>query len=418
MDYFNYHNDKLYAEGVEVEGLAKRFGTPLYLYSRRTIFEHFQKLARALKPLNPLICYSLKANGNLSLGKILVEEGAGLDIVSGGELFRALKMGCPPGRIVYAGVGKTVEEINFALDKKVFLFNVESVGELKLINELAKKKGRKQKVALRLNPGIAPHTHRYLRTARLESKFGLGIFEALELFKKRNQFPSLSIAGVHIHLGSQITNVTPYIKALDKLIFFVRRLKNLGVNLSWLDLGGGLAASYRQEEKLSSAEDFARAIMPLVKKTGLKLIIEPGRFIMGNAGILVTKVLFSKESKAKNFLIVDAGMNDLIRPALYGSYHQIIPLKRQKTKRIKFEVVGPICESGDFLGKDVFLPKLSNGEMLAIRGAGAYGFVMSSNYNARPRAAEVLVSGKKAKLIRKRETYQELIRGEILAHRS
>ncbi len=412
MDYFNYRRDKLFAEGIEAELLAKRFGTPLYLYSRRTLIEHFNKLKRALKPVKPLICYSLKANGNLSLGRILVKEGAGLDIVSGGELFRALKMGCPPGKIVYAGVGKTAEEINFALDKKILLFNVESIGELKLLNKLAGKKGRKQKVALRLNPGVEAHSHRYLETARLESKFGLRLGEALEIFKSRNRFPALKIEGVHIHLGSQITNLSPYLKALGKLSSFLEKLKGFGVNLTWLDLGGGLAASYREEEKPSSAEDFARTIIPLVKKTRLKLIIEPGRFIMGNAGILVTKVLFLKETGKKKFLIVDAGMNDLIRPALYGAYHRIIPLKKKNVKKNRFEVAGPICESGDFLGKDVLLPGTSGGDFLAIRGAGAYSFAMSSNYNARPRAAEVLVSGRKATLIRKRETYKDLIRGE------
>ncbi|MEA3368969.1 MAG: diaminopimelate decarboxylase [Candidatus Ratteibacteria bacterium] len=414
MDYFNYRRDKLFAEGIEAELLAKRFGTPLYLYSRRTLIEHFNKLKRALKPVKPLICYSLKANGNLSLGRILVKEGAGLDIVSGGELFRALKMGCPPGRIVYAGVGKTAEEINFALDKKILLFNVESIGELKLLDKLAGKKGRKQKVALRLNPGVEAHSHRYLETARLESKFGLGLGEALEIFKIRNHFPALNIEGVHIHLGSQISDPSPYLKALGKLSSFLEKLKGFGVNLTWLDLGGGLAASYRAEEKPSSAEDFARTIIPLVKKTRLKLIIEPGRFIMGNAGILVTKVLFLKETGKKKFLIVDAGMNDLIRPALYGAYHQIIPLKKKNVKKKRFEVAGPICESGDFLGKNVLLPGPSGGDFLAVRGAGAYSFAMSSNYNARPRAAEVLVSGRKAILIRKRETYQDLIRGEII----
>ena len=412
MDYFNYRRDKLFAEGIETELLAKRFGTPLYLYSRRTLLGHFNKLKRALGPVKPLICYSLKANGNLSLGRILLKEGAGLDIVSGGELFRALKMGCPPGKIVYAGVGKTAEEINFALDKKIFLFNVESIGELKLVNELAGKKEMKQKVALRLNPGVAAHSHRYLETAKLESKFGMEMGKALEIFKVRNRFPALSIEGVHIHLGSQITDPSPYLKALGKLNSFLEKLKGFGVNLTWLDLGGGLAAGYREEEKPSSAEDFARTIIPLVKKTRLKLIIEPGRFIMGNAGILVTKILFLKESGKKKFLIVDAGMNDLIRPALYGAYHQIIPLKKKKVKKNRFEVAGPICESGDFLGKDVLLPGPSGGDFLAIRGAGAYGFAMSSNYNARPRVAEVLVSGREARLIRKRETYPELIRGE------
>jgi len=412
MDYFNYQKNKLFAEEVELEGIAGKFGTPLYLYSQRTLVEHFEKLARALKPLKPLICYSLKANGNINLGKILVKKGAGLDIVSGGELFRALKMGCPPERIVYAGVGKTVQEINSALDKKIFLFNVESVEELELINKLASKKRRKQKVALRLNPGVSFYTHKYLQTAKSESKFGLGFPEALKIFKNRREFFALSIEGVHIHLGSQIANPAPYLKALKKIVPFLDKVQGLGVKLNWLDLGGGLAASYREKEKPSTADDFARAIIPWVKKSRLKLIIEPGRFIMGNAGVLITKVLFSKKVRSKNFLIVDAGMNDLIRPALYGAYHQIIPLKKKDSGKAAFDVVGPICESGDFLGKDILLPKPESGEMLAIRGAGAYGFTLSSNYNGRRRAAEVLVSGKKARLIRQRETYQDLIRGE------
>ena len=412
MDYFNYRRGRLFAEGVEVESLAKRFSTPLYLYSHRTLLEHFRKLTRALKPLDPLICYSLKANGNLSLGKILVKEGAGLDIVSGGELFRAIKMGCSPQKIVYAGVGKKVSEINYALDKKILLFNIESREELELINKLSGKKGLRQRVALRLNPGVSSYTHKYLQTAKVISKFGLDFNEALDILKKRDKFPHLSIEGIHIHLGSQIGHTTPYIKALDRLLPFLNKVKDLGLRLKWLDLGGGLAASYREEEKSSSAKEFARAIIPRVKKTKLKLIIEPGRFIMGNAGILVTKILFSKKAGNKNFLIVDAGMNDLIRPALYDAYHQIIPLKEKGKKKVSFEVVGPICESGDFLGKKVFLPKVSSGDFLAVRGAGAYGFSMSSNYNARPRAAEVLVKGRKAFLIRRRESYSDLIRGE------
>jgi len=414
MHEFKYVNNHLYCEGLKIEGLAKKFGTPLYVYSYHTLLAHFLKLQAAFKEISPLICYSVKANSNLALLKALVDKGAGLDIVSGGELYRALKAGCPAERIVYASVGKTEQEIAEAVKRKILFFNVESLPELQKINRIAKKKGCLVRVAIRINPDIEPKTHKFITTGKLTNKFGIDLKTAQEIFLKRRSFPYLNLCAVHIHIGSQITESQPFISALNKIVRFIRHLKKRGIILDYLNIGGGLGIIYEKETPQTALE-FAQKVLPLLKKTGLKIIMEPGRFIVGNAGALITKVLYIKYTPKKKFVIVDAGMNDLIRPALYNAFHQILPLVKSEARNRcleKVDVVGPICESADFFAKDRQLPKLKEGEFLAVLGAGAYGFSMSSNYNSRCRAEEVLVVKDRVFVIRKRESYADLIRQE------
>ncbi|MDD5449212.1 MAG: diaminopimelate decarboxylase, partial [Candidatus Omnitrophica bacterium] len=384
---------------------------------------HYLKLKSALKELNPLICYSIKANSNLAILRALIEKGAGLDIVSGGELYKAMSAGADAGKIVYAGVGKTQEEIDAALKKGIFFFNAESISELELINKRAGHLGKRPNVAVRINPDIDARTHRYITTGKKQTKFGLDFNTTRWVFLNSGQFKNLMLNGVHMHIGSQIVDSRPFVSAIRRARDFVVSLKNLGVKIEYLNIGGGLGIIYKNEDP-QTAEDYARAIIPILKDIRLKIIIEPGRFIVGNSGILVTRVLYPKKTKARNFIIVDAGMNDLVRPALYEAYHEILPVAKShghKTQdsakppvgtRHKFDVVGPICESGDFFALDRRMAEPAQGDLLAIMGAGAYGFSMSSNYNARPRPAEVMVDGAKVYEIRKRESYRDLIRGE------
>ncbi len=414
MHEFRYKGDALYCEDVPLEELAKRFSTPLYVYSYKTILDHYEKLKEAFKEIKPLICYSLKANSNLAILKILVKRGAGLDIVSGGELYKALKAGCPAQRIVYASVGKTPSEIRQAIKARILFLNVESLPELETINVIAKEFKRVTKVALRINPAVEPKTHRFIITGRITNKFGIDFESAFRILKERARFKYVDICGLHIHIGSQITESAPYIASIRKLLDFIYHLKREGISIGYLNIGGGLGIIYHQETP-QSAQGFAFKVLPLLRNTGLKIIMEPGRFIVGNAGVLITKVLYIKETPQKKFAIVDAGMNDLIRPTLYGAYHQILPLKAFKKKRLrKVDVVGPICESADFFAQGRSLPPLEEGSYLAIMGAGAYGFSMASNYNLRLRPAEVLVKDKKYFLIRKRETFKDLIRREVI----
>ncbi len=409
---FYYLAKDLYCERVRVREIVERVGTPVFIYSHRTIVEHYRKLVQAFRQVRPLICYSMKANSNLAVLTSLVSEGAGLDIVSGGELFRALRAGCDPQKIVYAGVGKTEEEIKTALGAGILLFNVESVPELAQINRLAGRLGKKVQISLRLNPGIDPHTHDSIATGKAGSKFGLDFDTAHAIFMKREEYPSLSICGIHVHIGSQIVTGEPFLKAFRKVLIFIMSLEKEGYLIKYLNLGGGLGIIY-SDEKPQTADAFAKQILPLLKGKKFRLIFEPGRFIVGNAGILVTQVLYLKQTPMKNFAVVDAGMNDLIRPALYDSHHEIWPLeKMEKPEKEVYDVVGPVCESGDFLAQDRYLQKLSQGDYLALLSAGAYGFSMSSNYNSRPRPAEVLVKGKEFAVVRRRETYEDLIRGE------
>jgi diaminopimelate decarboxylase len=415
MHEFRYKNNKLYAESVDIAGLARRYKTPLYVYSRKTLVDHYKKLRHAFKGIDPIISYSMKANSNISLCRSLVREGAGLDIVSGGELYRALKTGVSPRKIVYASVGKKEEEIEYAIKSNILLFNVESLSELRAIDKISGRLGKRQAVVIRINPDVKAGTHRYITTGARQNKFGIDIETARDIFLNRWQFENLDITGVHLHIGSQIVDARPFVKAIKKLVDFVQGLESGGIRVRWFNIGGGLGIIY-SGERPQTAQEYKKAVSPLLKKIDAKIILEPGRFIAGNSGILVTKVLYIKEQPGKNFAIVDAGMNDLIRPSLYEAYHEVLPLKTihySSSVRIRnYDVVGPICESGDFLARNRKFIDLKEGDFLALMGAGAYGFSMSSNYNSRPRAAEVLVEGRRARLIRRRETYRDLVRTE------
>ena len=414
MHEFKYINNHLYCEKVRVENLADKFGTPLYIYSYHTLINHFIKLKTAFGEVNPLICYSVKANSNSAILRALVDKGAGLDVVSGGELFRAIKAGCPAEKIVYASVGKTDREIEEAIRRRILFFNVESLSELKNINRISKRLNRITRVAIRINPDVEPKTHKYITTGKLTNKFGIDFKSAYQILLLRKTLSNLRICGLHIHIGSQITESEPYVAAITKMVDFIERLRQKNITLEYLNIGGGLGIVYNHETP-QTAQKFAQKILGLLKKTKLKIIMEPGRFIVGNAGILVTKVLYVKTAPKKKFIIVDAGMNDLIRPALYDAFHQILPTRstqRSKTERV--DVVGPICESADFFAKDRNLPKAKEGDYLAIMSAGAYGFIMSSNYNSRPKAEEVMVIKDKIFVIRKRETREDLVHNEII----
>jgi diaminopimelate decarboxylase len=413
MHEFKFKNNLLYCEDVRVSDLVKKYGTPLYVYSYNTFVGHFLKLKAAFRQVNPLICYSVKANSNLAILKALVACGAGLDIVSGGELFRAIRAGCDPAKIVYASVGKTDAEIEEAIRKGIKFFNVESQPELENINRIAGRLHKVTNVAIRINPDVAPKTHHYITTGKLTNKFGIDFATARKVLLSGRKLRNVNISGIHIHIGSQITDGAPFLEAIKKVVAFISQLKLKGVNIEYLNIGGGLGIIY-QNEKPQTADEFARKILPVLKDSGLKIIMEPGRFIIGSAAILAVKVLYIKKTPLKNFMIVDAGMNDLIRPALYDAHHEIVPLKTPLSKKTtKVDVVGPICESGDFLAKARNLPVTREGDFLAVMCTGAYGFSMASNYNSRRRPAEVLVKGDQVKLIRKRESQEDLIRNEI-----
>ena len=399
MHDFRYKNNRFYCENVSVENLARRFGTPLYVYSSHTLMDHYGKLKNAFSGVDALICYSVKANSNLTILKTLVREGAGLDIVSGGELFRALKAGCPPRRIVYASVGKTDKEIENAIKIGILFFNVESLPELENINRIAKKLGRAARVAIRLNPDVEAKTHRFITTGKITNKFGIDLNSARRILLLRRNFSNVYISGLHIHIGSQITDSAPFVAAIKKVSDFIASLRTKGIGLEYLNIGGGLGIVY-DDERPQTAMKYARKVLPILRKTRLKIILEPGRFIAGNAGILVARVLYVKSAPKKKFVIVDAGMNDLIRPALYDAYHTIVPLRRTGKASQTVDVVGPICESADFFAKDRRLPMLKENDYIAVMGAGAYGFSMSSNYNSRCKPAEVMVSGSRVSVIR------------------
>lgn len=412
MHEFKYINNNLYCEKIKIADLAIRFGTPLYVYSYHTLIGHFMKLKNAFREINPLICYSVKTNSNLAILKALVDKEAGLDIVSGGELFRAIAAGCPPEKIVYASVGKTDKEITEAVRKRILFFNVESASELENINRIAVRLNRVANVAIRINPDVEPKTHKYITTGKLTNKFGIDFKSALQIFNMRRALENVRISGLHMHIGSQITVSEPYLAAIRKVVDFIGVLRKKGISLEYLNIGGGLGIIYDREIP-QTADKFAAKVLPILKKTKLKIIMEPGRFIVGNAGILVTKVLYIKKTPKKKFVIVDAGMNDLIRPALYDAYHEILPLQRKENAE-KVDVVGPICESGDFFAKDRRLPAVKEGEYLAIMSAGAYGFSMSSNYNSRLKAEEIMVVKDREFVIRKRDTHEDLIKNETI----
>jgi diaminopimelate decarboxylase len=413
MHEFKYKLNRLFCEEVAVGDLVREYRSPLYVYSYNTFIGHYLKLKKAFAQVSPLICYSVKANSNLAIIKALVAAGAGLDIVSGGELFRALKAGCKPEKIVYASVGKTASEIEEAIRKGILFFNVESLPELENINRISGRLKKKTSVAIRINPDVAPKTHHYITTGKLTNKFGIDLDTAQKILLLGKKFTHLDISGIHIHIGSQITDGAPFVEAIKKVIAFISGLKTKGIDIRYLNIGGGLGIVYHNE-KPQTADEFAGKILPMLKASGLKIIMEPGRFIIGSAAILVVKVLYIKKTPLKNFIIVDGGMNDLIRPALYEAHHEIVPLKASRRSRtVKADVVGPICESGDFLAKERALPELKEGDHIAVMCTGAYGFSMASNYNSRCRPAEILVQGRQVKEIRKRESLQDLVRNEI-----
>ena len=409
MNYFNWRENELFCEDVPVKEVADKVKTPFYLYSLGAVVENFRKVEKAFSSFNPLICYSLKANSNLALCRTLSLLGAGADIVSGGELHTALCAGFPSEKVVYAGVGKTAEEIEYALDQNILLFNVESEEEFEEIVKIATRLDKKANISIRINPDVDPETHGYISTGKSENKFGIPFQQAERLYRKMKKIKAVNIKGVHFHIGSQITSAEPYIEALKKLKKFIEKLQKLDVKLSYLDMGGGFGISYREGEKEISLEELAKRIVPFFPED-MKLILEPGRYIMGNAAALITRLLYRKKQNVKRFFIVDAGMNDLIRPSLYGAYHRILPVEKTPTGPWqKVSVVGPVCESGDFFLQDTEFPPVEKGQLLAILDAGAYGFSMSSNYNSRPRPAEVLVKGEKWWLIREREDYEDLV---------
>ena len=415
MHDFKYRHNELHCEAKAIRELAGKYGTPLFVYSRKTILDHYRKIRSAFKSVKPLICYSMKANSNLSICSTLMKEGAGLDIVSGGELYKALRTGVSPRKIVYASVGKTEDEIIFAIKNNILLFNVESLPELRAIDRVARSLKRRQAVCIRINPDVKPKTHKYITTGHEENKFGVDIDTARSVLLNRNQFRNLDISGIHLHIGSQIVDSRPFVKAISKIVDLIKLLGRNGIKIKWLNIGGGLGIIY-SGERPQTALEYAAAILPLLKEAKTRIILEPGRFIIGNAGILVTRVVYIKETLRKNFAIVDAGMNDLVRPSLYDAYHDVLPVNSMPYSRAgkvqRYDIVGPICESGDFLAKGRKFIDLREGDIIAVMSAGAYGYSMSSNYNSRPRVAEVLVTGNQTRLIRRRETYADLIRTE------
>ena len=427
MHSFHYRDGELYCEEASLTRAAEKFCTPLYVYSAGTILDHYRRLDAALAPVDHLICYAVKANSNGAILKLLAETGAGFDIVSGGELFRVLKAGGAAAKCTFAGVGKSREEIEYALDEGVRSFNVESEAELERIDRIARDKGVRAPIALRVNPDVDAHTHHYVSTGRSENKFGIGLDRVAAVYEKAARLPNILIRGVQMHIGSQITAAQPFAEAIGKVAPLVRELKERYA-IEFFSVGGGMGIIYKRalesgsgkwwhehdgEASAFSVADYAAAIVPPLRELNLRVLLEPGRFLVGNAGVLLTRVRYLKQAAQKKFVIVDAGMNDLIRPALYQSYHEIVPVREPATtKREPVDVVGPVCESGDFFAQDRELPEMAEGDLLALMSAGAYGFAMASNYNSRPFPAEVLVTGDRASLIRRRQTMEDLVREE------
>ena len=418
MNHFEYRNGEMFAEGVPVKRIAKEVGTPAYVYSLATLKRHFQVFDRAFSAVPHIVCFSVKANSNIALLRVFAKEGGGFDIVSGGELFRALRAGADPKKIVFSGVGKKKDEIEYALKSGILMFNVESEDEMVTLNEIAGGIGKKAPISLRINPDVDPQTHPYISTGMKKAKFGVDIKRSLENYKKAVSMPNLEVVGVDCHIGSQLTSLSPFVDALARVREYLDRvlvgsLKREGVKIRYLDLGGGLGISYK-DEMPPHPEEYARAIIQGLEGLDVTLILEPGRVIVGNAGILITEVQYIKETDEKKFVIVDGGMNDLIRPALYGSYQAIQPVVEKNSAKIVADVVGPICESGDFFAKDREIARPRRGDLLAVMSAGAYGFTMASNYNSHPKPPEVLVDGDQYYVIRTRETMDDLIRGETI----
>jgi diaminopimelate decarboxylase len=426
MHSFHYQRGKLTCESYSLDKAAEQYGTPLYVYSTQTIADHYQRLDQSLHNLSHQICYAVKANSNLAVIRLLAERGAGFDIVSGGELYRVIKAGGNPLKCTFAGVGKSREEIEYALRCEVLSFNVESEQELAVISEIAKSLNKRAPVAIRVNPGVSPNTHKYISTGKAEDKFGIGIDRAAQVYRKAQTLPNVTIRGVQMHIGSQIVETKPFVQAIEKMLPLVRLLKS-AYGIEFFSIGGGIGIVYKGSLESGdevwwrdgpkhglTIDQYAGAAVPLLKDLGIRILLEPGRFIVGNAGVLLTRVLYVKPTPGKTFVIVDAGMNDLIRPALYQGYHEVVSVRESKDRGfLQADVVGPVCETGDFFALDREIREVEPGEILALMSTGAYGFTMASNYNSRPLPAEVLVSGTEAKLIRRRQTYADLIAPEI-----
>lgn len=415
MHDFKYIGHELYCEKVRVRDIVEKVGSPAYIYSYKTFTDHIAKIQKAFQSVNPLICYSMKANSSLAILDAVVKKGAGLDIVSGGELYRAQRVGCHPQKIVFAGVGKSAEEIEAALRYGILFFNVESEPELKLIHRIAESMKKRARVSLRINPDVDAHTHDHITTGKAESKFGIDLATAKGIFSRQKQYSAIDFCAIHVHIGSQIVSGDPFVKAFKKVLKFIDDIeKTYRLKIEYLNLGGGLAAVYKNE-KPQTAEDYARKILPLFKGRKFRLVFEPGRFVSANGGILAGKVLYVKQTNVKNFAITDTAMNDLIRPTLYEAHHEVLPLtENPKARKWIYDVVGPVCESGDVLARDRHLQELNAGDYVAFMTAGAYGFVMASNYNSRLKPCEVLVKGSRFEVVRKRETYPQIIAGETI----
>jgi diaminopimelate decarboxylase len=427
MDFFNYKNGELYCEDVPAEKIAREVGTPAYVYSKATLLRHYEQVASAFKPVDATICYSIKSCGNVNLCRVLAAAGCGFDVTSGGELFRALKAGGDPKKMIYAGVGKTDVEITEALNVGIAAFNIESEAEIENIDRVGGLLGKTAIGALRINPDVDAKTHAKTTTGKKGNKFGVDIDRAEEVFEKYRHLKHLRIGGLHLHIGSPVYEIQPYVDAVTKAQVLIEKLTAKGHKIEWLDLGGGFAVNYKNPHQALPVTEHAKALLPLLMGKPYRIALEPGRYIVGNAGVLLTRVLYRKVSGTRKFVIADAAMNDLIRPTLYDAYHFVWPTKPSAenipTTRDEMlqpvngeivDVVGPICESGDYLAKDRPMPVTQRGDLLAVFTAGAYGFAMSSNYNNRPRAPEVLVDGSSYKVIRRRETYEDLIAAETV----
>ncbi len=425
MDFFTYKDNELYCEDVPAEKIAREVGTPAYVYSKATFLHHYRQIAAAFKPVNATVCYSIKSCGNINICKLLAAEGCGFDVTSGGELYRALQSGGDPKKIIYAGVGKTDQEIADGINAGIAAFNLESEAEIENIDRVAASINKQAVGAIRINPDVDPKTHAKTTTGKKETKFGVDIERAERVFEQYRNLKNLRIAGVHIHIGSPVYEIQPYVDAVTKITALIERLTERGHKIEWFDMGGGFAVNYERPDQALPVTEHAKALIPLIQNKPYHIALEPGRYIAGNAGILLTRVLYRKQGGEKKFVIIDAGMNDLIRPTLYESYHHIWPtrpdagnLPGARNKTIDavngevVDVVGPICESGDYLAKGRLLPQTKRGDLLAVFTAGAYGFAMSSNYNNRPRAPEVLVDGSSYKIIRRRETLEDLVAAE------
>jgi len=409
---FAYSESHYYGEQVPLADIAARTGTPVYVYSTQSLLASYRAYDTAFGDLPHTVCYAVKANSSLAVLALLAKAGAGFDIVSGGELFRVLKAGGDPGKVVFSGVGKTAAEIDYALAHGIHSFNCESESELALIDSLAARLGMKAGFSLRINPDVDASTHPYISTGLNQHKFGIALAEGAAVYERSRQFRNLSAEGVSCHIGSQMLDESPILEAVDKLLELAARLRAEGHAIRHLDFGGGLGIAYSPRDKAPAIPAFIGRLRDRVHESGLSVMVEPGRSIVGPAGVLITRVLYRKRNGAKEFVVVDAGMNDLIRPSLYGAHHEIVPVRRNSLPRITADVVGPVCETGDFLARGREMANVMPGDFLAVEAAGAYGFVLASNYNSRPRAPEVLVDGSTWRVVRQRETYDDLIRGE------